>query len=781
MAALGATLPCMALADGAPTGAAASAPAAAAAAVTQVEQIVVTAQRRSEDLQRAPLAVTAVQGRQLDQSFITTVAGLNAQVPSLEVTKASGFENLVTIRGVGSETPENSLTTVPGVSEFIDGVYIANTISLDQTLFDINNIQVLRGPQGALYGESSIGGALILETNQPKLHELSGTADFSAGDYSLYRERAEVNAPLGDDAAVRVSAQKYDHQGFTNDAAIPGFHLDDAHDVSGKVALLWKPTDHFSATFTAQGYYSDQHGDAQKNINDPATNPRVVNQDYPAHFSLTTQLYHLNLVWDLPWFELRSVTGYQDLNHIQHEDSSRSTYALIHGADPHAGYDDIAAWNTAVHDWTEEFDILSLPGSKLEWIGGVFYMNQTSHQFIVEYEGTTPPTPAQLAIPPNIEQLAQEPSNLSYGNDSHATHQSYAAFAQASYHITPAFRVTAGGRINLDNNTDPSFNFSAFGKSHAFNQTWNSVPTWRAEADYDLTAANMIYVSAARGYKPGAANGDSGQFVVPAVAKPETNTAFEIGTKNSFFDRTLRVNASAFYYIHDNFQYIETDPKPFDGGIANIPRVDDYGAEVEISYVDPDNRLHLNTNLAFERGEIVGVYKTIDSTVANYLQGPDFTGGNSDNFDAAHAYGACAFYAAYSSPACWAAVKAMAVNVQGKTPPAMPTVSGSVSLSYRFDVPYGVLTPRAEVVYRGSEWARIFNDPALDRVPAYTVTNLNADFVPTGTRLRLSLTATNVFNVAGVNSRYTDPYGTFQTSQQYIPPRQVIGTIAYAF
>jgi iron complex outermembrane receptor protein len=136
-----------------------------AGGASTVEQITVTAERRVQDIQKAPISVTSVGARQLDQSFVTNIEGLNGTVPSLEITKASGFENLVTIRGVGSETPENSLTTTPGVSEFIDGVYIANTISLDQTLFDIDNIQVLRGPQGALYGQSSIGGAIILNTN----------------------------------------------------------------------------------------------------------------------------------------------------------------------------------------------------------------------------------------------------------------------------------------------------------------------------------------------------------------------------------------------------------------------------------------------------------------------------------------------------------------------------------------------------------------------------------------------------------------------------------------
>jgi iron complex outermembrane receptor protein len=127
-------------------------------------------------------------------------------------------------------------------------------------------------------------------------------------------------------------------------------------------------------------------------------------------------------------------------------------------------------------------------------------------------------------------------------------------------------------------------------------------------------------------------------------------------------------------------------------------------------------------------------------------------------------------------------VVASAVNVKGNQPPDMPNVTGSIAASYRLDSPVGAFTPRVQVIYRGSEWARIFNDPTLDKVPAYTVVNLNLDFVPTSNNhLRLSLTATNVGNAAGINSRYTDPYGTFMTSNQYIPPLQVIGTIAVRY
>ena len=755
---------------------------AAAAPNATVAPIIVNAERREVNLQRAALSISSVAAKQLDQSFVTDVKGLNGTIPGLEVTKASGFENLVTIRGVGSETPENSLTSVPGVSQFIDGVYIANTISLDQTLFDIDNIQVLRGPQGALYGQSSIGGAIIINTNQPRLHTYDLSGDFSVGTYSLLRERAEANVPVGDDMALRFSIQKFDHEGFTNDVAIPGFRLDDQHDVSGKVAWLWKPNDQFTATVTAQGYYADQHGDAQKNINDTTPGAWNVFQDYPAHFRLQNDLFHVNLEWDQPGYIIKSITGYQYLEHVQQEDSSRSAFSVIHE------YDDVAAWNTWVYNFNEEFDILSAPGSRLEWVAGAFYMNQRSHQFVAEFECTIPqssglpcaaPTPGQLTIAPDIEQ--HPPGNLSYGNDSHAVHWSVAGFAQATYHVSDRFRLTGGIRYNHDYDEDPSFNFSAFGTSFADNKATTDEPTWRFVAEYDVTPDNMIYFSNARGYKPGGANGSNGQIVVPASFEAETNDSFEVGSKNMFLDHTLRFNASLFYYIHKNFQYIETDPFPFDGGISNVPRVDDYGAEFESDYVSPDGKLNINANLALERGRVVGPYRTIDSTVANQLEGPNFSGQNEENFST-FTFGPCAFGGAFYNPACWAQVVSSAVNIQGKQPPDMPNVSGSIAASYRLESSIGAFTPRVQVVYRGSEWARIFNDPTLDKVPAYTVVNLNLDYVPTNNNhLRLSLTATNVGNVAGINSRYTDPYGTFMTSNQYIPPLQVIGTIAVRY
>ena len=735
---------------------AAAADPAKPAAAQGVEEITVTAERRSTNVQKTPLAISVLSQDALDKSNVTGISDINGRVPGLEVTKSSGFETMVTIRGVGSETPENAPITVPGVSLFIDDVYIANTISLDQTLFDLNHMEVLRGPQGALYGQSSIGGAINLVTQQPELGEYGGSGDVTLGNYNLHRERAELNVPVGDTIAIRGSIQKNDHDGFTRDTSFPNYYLDDLDDTSGKLAVLWKPTSNFKATLTGQWYSADQNGAAQKNINDPNPDPYTVTQDYPSKFNLDTQLYHLNMQWDLPWFSIKSVTAYQDLDHRQKEDSSRSAFSLL------GSYDDVAAWNTTLKNYSQELDLLSSPDSRLTWITGLFLMRQQTTQFVAEFEGTT--ANPDTSIAGNIE--TDPPSNLAYGNYTSVYRESYSPFVQATYPITDDLRVTLGGRWNYDHYHLDGLNFSEFEVANVTHSYSGDQPTGRAEIDYDLTPDNMVYASLSRGYKPGGVNGISGAVVVANTFKAETNTAYEVGVKNMFFDKALRLNLAGFFYDYKNMQYIETDPVPFDGGVANIPSTHIWGVEAEASYVGLQDRLHVNANLAVEQGSVQGTYKTIDSTVQQTIESTN---------------AACAFGGAYYNPQCWAAVIASAKNIGGNTPAKMPDVSGSINVSYDVPIPSGTLTPRLEFVYRGSLESRIFAEPTLDHVGAYGLLNLNLQYVPNNSNFTLSLIATNLTNEAGVNSRYTDPYGTGQTSQQYIAPRQVMATVAYSF
>ncbi len=328
-----------------------------------------------------------------------------------------------------------------------------------------------------------------------------------------------------------------------------------------------------------------------------------------------------------------------------------------------------------------------------------------------------------------------------------------------------------GARINYDAYSLDALNFAASGIDRVSHGYSDSQPTGRVELDYDVTGRSLIYGSVARGYKPGGVNGTYGQYVVPVTFSPETNTAFEVGAKNELFGRTLKLNLAAYYDLYRNMQYIETDPVPFDEGMSNIPSVHTYGLEGEAFYTAPDRRLRVNASLAVENGQVASRYKTLNSTVV----------GGIETAAGYPCYGDPYILYAPAGAACAAAVEAAAEQLKGKTPPAMPKLSGSLNASYRFDAPGGALTPRVEYIYRGSEWARIFNVPSLDRVPAYGVVNLNLEYARNNSPLSLSIAATNVFNVAGINSRYTDPYGTGQTSQEFIPPLQVVGTVRYGF
>jgi iron complex outermembrane receptor protein len=743
-------------------GQTADAPTSAAPS-SGLEEIVVTAERRSTNIQKTALSITALKADTLEKSGVVQLADINGRVPSLTITKSSGYETVTTIRGIGYETTENEGNTSPGVSLFIDGVYIANTIALDETLFDTDHIEILRGPQGALYGQSSTGGAISIVTKQPVLNEFSGTADVQFGDYSLHRERAELNIPLGDTFAIRVSAQNYGHDGFTKDNYFKNYYLDDANDMSGKIAVLWAPTDDFKATLTTEFYSSDFNGAAQKNINDPNPDPWTVTQDYPSRFALNSNISHLNLEWDLPWFTVKSVSAYQYLDHHQQEDGSRSAFDLL------GQYDDVAAWNTKMYNYNEEFDLISNGDTNFDWTTGVFLLSQKFQQYVAEFGGSTPP-PASFIVAPDLEITPTSVSGITFGQKVVSDRKSYSWFVQGTYHFSDELRLVGGVRVNYDSYDFYTKNFGPPAVDPLTHSTyWDLVPTWIGRLEYDLTPDNMLYASYSRGYKPGGSNGINGGLFNKEFQSfaPETNTSFEIGAKNAFLDKHLTVNVSAFYYLYKNMQFLYTDPIPYSGGIGNIPSTHIWGGEVESSYTGgPEDRLKIDATLSAEEGQIEGNFSTLDSTVENRL-----AANNS----------ACMFGGAYYNPACWAVEEKAERDIGGNSPPKMPSVQASLAISYDLPVYAGTLTPRVEYVYRGQMWARVFAEPSVDNIPAYSLVNLNFEYVPDDSQWKVDFAVTNLFDTAGVNSKYTDPYGTFQTSEQFIPPRQIMGTISYSF
>jgi iron complex outermembrane receptor protein len=663
---------------------------------------------------------------------------------------------MISIRGVGSETPQN-LYTQPGVSVFVDGIYIPLALGVYQGFFDLERAEILRGPQGTLFGQASTGGTISLVSRQPQLGTLGGEAALSYGNYELNREQLYLNLPLAESLAVRVALQHYAHDGFAEDVALPHYKLDVANDTQGKISARWQPTADVSSTTTVRLYSEDHHGAEQKNILDPNPDPRELEQDLPSFLQMHYQIYSEIVNWDLSYFSLRSVSGYQNMWNDQAIDDDRLTSAVL------GYYNAQPEWLSQLHAATQEINLISRPGGTLDWIAGLFYIWQQTSQYIVELEHSGP-EPASFAIP---GPTGPAPPNVSYEEYSTIYRNSYAPFFQGTYHLRERLRFTGGARFNHDAyDGHAGFYYAPQARVPGYSA---HTMTGKGELDYDLTQGNMVYASWTRGYKPGGINNtyQSTAVLVRQFFQPEIATSYELGSKNRWLDERLSVNAAGFFYVYRDMQYLSSDPTPYQDGIANIPDTHIWGGEIEAAFLAMQRHLRLSANMTALGGRFVERYDAIDAQSAAAARAA---------YEAANP-GSTGF-----SPGTIAAVAAAARNTQGNTPPKLPRFSTALDAAYSFALPaQQSFTPRLEYIHRGAFEYRVFNSTALDTVGAYDLWNVYLEYLPPVQGLRLSLAATNLANADGIAGRFTDPYGSGQTSNEFIAPRQYVLTAAYSF
>jgi iron complex outermembrane receptor protein len=760
---------------------------------SQLGEIVVAAERTNVTLQKASLSVTAVTDDTLNKSNITEITGLNGSVPGLVVAKSGGGERLISIRGIGSETPENP-NTQPGVSFHVDGVYIFNSIAANAAFIDVAQVEVLRGPQGTMYGQGSTGGTINVVSKQPVPGEFSGSANVGYGNYNLLKTDAALNVPIGETLAVRGAVQHYRHDGYakaTSVAGDPDYELDDADEWGGKLAVKWQPTDRISVLLSTIQYKGDNNAAAQRNILDPNPDKRELTQDFPGKTYIRTQLYYGVIKFDMGGATFSSITGYQKLHsNLSWDGDGLNTdlfYNLTNTTQPGAGvrYDHIAAWEQHTKSWTQEYNLASDSDGPFRWIVGGVYLHSTNNNYINEYRAATGDglnAPLPVDTPYNDPRV----STFTYAELSSITREAYAGYVQATFDVTDKLSVTAGARYNHDK-------YSGQGDSQAgpttdktsgpYLQPSRGVGTTTARVtgkfavDYDLSLQNMLYASYTRGFKPGGINSSASQgnssytifgfdSGVKPTFKPETLDSIEVGSKNRFFGNTLQLNASAFYYFYKNLQFLEEDAVLFADGISNGPKAEVFGAEFEADWRATEH-LRLEGSLSLLHGEFKGDYLALNPTAADAAQvaaGFAGTGGFYGNF----------------GPATFAR-EAARQNINGNKIPKMPSVQGSAAVSWTGQIGSGEFTARAQYIYRGKFESRVFGTPVQDDTPDYSQVNLfaNYDFGDTG--FRASVTVTNVFDTNGVNSRFTDPYGSGQISDTFIAPRQAIFSVGYKF
>ncbi|MFC5342626.1 TonB-dependent receptor [Brevundimonas staleyi] len=610
---------------------------------TRVDEIIVTATRREQRLIEAPVAVTAVSGEQLENSGVSDIRELTSLAPSVQFqTPGGGSDSSIRIRGVGTTSTNPGLESSVGV--IIDGVIRARTGVALSELGDLRSIEVLRGPQGTLFGRNTSSGIINVMTKQPDFDGIHGNITGTYGNYDNRRLSGAINLPLiEDELALRVEGSWEVRDGFYTDAN-SNQSLDNLDRQFVRAKLLWRPTDNVSWTFS--GDYTNRNENccvALLAIAGPTYN--LVNQLAAARGGVgypTTDPFErrasknavrrnqeditdggLSAVGeiDLGWANLTSVTAYRAWEAWRSQDFDHS------GAD--LGFFAPDGLHQKFNVFTQELRLQGNAG-KLDWLVGLFYadekvLNDSAYRMGADYPliygGAATFQASTLA--------AFRPGDGARGiGEQEGTDLSF--FTHNVYHITDALSVTGGLRWTQNKksidfrgeNFNPACD-SALRTADTPGITRFCAPFWdtrlnpagdtdsrteealtgTANIAYRISPNLNTYLSYSRGYKSGGYNFDRAGFTTPATPNArdlafneETVDAYEFGIKGEFFDRTLRANFAAFHQTFEGFQLIEYTGINF--VVRSLSEVISKGAELELTWMPMDG-LTLTNGLSY--------------------------------------------------------------------------------------------------------------------------------------------------------------------------------------
>lgn len=566
-----------------------------------LEEVVVTAEKRSENLQALPQTVTAVSGDALLKQGVKDITDLSRVAP--EVNVATGQLNNVSVRGVRSNSSGPTLDSANAI--YVDGNYNARFTSLNGLFFDIERIEVLDGPQGTLYGRNSAGGAINIISAKPK-QEFGGYGSVEVGTYHSLQFNGALNLPLTDTLAARFAYMRNSRTGYFTDSG------QDALDIQGgRAELLWKPTANDSLLITAQESVLGGHGSGGSTIDAVLKNPTILTDtttgNYLAYNAVcpgatptaaahvcTSQVVPINAT-DNPRHNavlvgqanLQFVSTRNDAFALQYDHTFENFATLTAQASRMSTYSKNGAGATAglqqnpllvasgiflgtgqtpygspnfVDDhWdSQEVRLTSLSTHPLQWVAGIYRFHESGQGANPNYVSTPVTSTAPgagvggLIFPAGAPIVAQDIPNLL--NDDTAR----AVFGQATWtpSFAESFHFTGGVRYNAENKhgivtitpSNGPIATAAFGPTGIFDQAknWNGT-TYKLNASYDITDHNMVYVDRATGFQ----SGGYGYGSTPAY-EPTHIWAWEIGSKNRFLDNRLQVNLSAWYYQYSN-------------------------------------------------------------------------------------------------------------------------------------------------------------------------------------------------------------------------------------
>lgn len=660
---------------------------------TDLDAIVVTAQRRSERLQDVPITITNLSSEQLTNANVRSTADIVNLTPALRYYDDGPFAQ-PTIRGVGTQLIGQ--TTGTSVGTYIDGFYLPSALESDFQLNNVDNIQVLKGPQGTLFGRNAEGGAILVTTSKPST---TTRADLE-GDYGSYNAqvyRGYVTAGLTDQIAVDLAAIDSKGNGFTDNIYNGSDTYGSYQNSSFRGGVNVDVTDKFSVLFRIQ----------YQSVNDPTNNmtqPLVINGapaslgivlpgaifanqpndiafQYRTYIHENATAYQLTATADLDFAKLTSYSQYR-----KDWQSDNSEYASVAPGLLHILFTNS---ETLV---TQELLLNSTnPGSRLQWTTGAFFLNNDA---------------ALNAFPA----VGYTDSGYYFASGSYGDTQSIAGYADVTYQLLDRLFLTGGVRYSHDQLLDGQTRLATSTVTFP-NLTYNKT-TSRAVVRYSLDDKSNIYASFSQGFKAGL--WDLGGTNTTTPVAPETINAYELGYKYAV--QGLSVDLSGYYYDWKNIQVsnlITVNGAPL-SEITNAADSHIYGAEGQAKYAVTQN---FETNLA-------AAY-----THARYQQ-----------FEGAPAYNQCLV------PACglgYGSFITTPVDASGNTLPHAPTFTGNLGLRYTTDVLEGKLGLSSNLYYTSKFY---FDSPNQFSQGAYGTLSLRTDWTDPSKRYTIALYADNVLN-----------------------------------
>jgi len=568
-----------------------------------LEEIVVTARKRSETLKESPVSVRAFTEAEIRSAAIDTPHDFIALTPNVTLVQTQNAGNsFINVRGI-SQARNSEMS----VAVLVDGVLMPNPAQFNQQLFDVQQIEVLRGPQGALYGRNAIGGAITIVTQQPT-DEFAGKFELGADSGPGITARGTISGPLAGSSTIkyRASASYVDTDGYIDNPFL-GAEADPYKDVSGRLKLLWEPSDGFFAdvrlsasALDTQALYFNIAGEAD----DTSLPVRVNNAGVNERDLLT---FSLKLEWQGNYGSFTSITAYDDLEELLTGDqfSFLPPEESFLNLDT-SGFGDFIRFLTgdAVVDlsqtqfldtdsWSQEFRFVSPTDRRFRWIVGAYGI--TTDRFIStgnQIDRGNGVFPVYRVPRPSVFVDPSDPSPqlglLVDGQDNFA----WAVFGEVAYDITDAFEAAFSLRYDEDTRenttlTEPLYDPTGIGlvPGTVREETWDDLQpklTLRYRPNDDMT----IYGGYSRGFRSGGFN-QSG--VGEAVPEPgiedlfdeQVADTYEAGIKSSFGDGRIFMSLSAFYTDFEGAYFFFFDPGTSTQNLGSIPETEYVGFELE--------------------------------------------------------------------------------------------------------------------------------------------------------------------------------------------------------